>query len=135
MSRTRRFGHRFITNAPAQLEMEVLYVSLEYATVLHLCACGCRGEVVTPLSPSGWSMVFDGASVALSPSIGNWSFPCRSHYWIASGGRVQWARTWSDREIALARRARIGLGARREPARGRGTRSAIGDWLRRMTGR
>ncbi|MFC4855982.1 DUF6527 family protein [Actinophytocola glycyrrhizae] len=24
---------------------------------------------------------FNGETVSLSPSIGNWSFPCRSHYY------------------------------------------------------
>jgi len=34
--------------------------------------------VVTPLSPTGWSLIFDGETVSLYPSIGNWNFPCRS---------------------------------------------------------
>lgn len=36
------------------------------------------------------------------PSIGNSSFPCRSHYFIIDGG-VRWAGTYTDEMIALAR--------------------------------
>jgi hypothetical protein len=59
--------------------------------------------VVTPLSPTFWRMTFDGETISLYPSIGNWNFPCRSHYWI-DRGRVRWARVWTDAEVAEARR-------------------------------
>ena len=94
--------HKFVDLIPDELEPEVLYVSLDYATVAHLCFCGCGQEVVTPLSPTDWKLTFDGVSISLSPSIGNWSFPCRSHYWIRSG-RILWAENWSDEEIAGGR--------------------------------
>lgn len=74
--------HEFVEHIPAQLEDDVLYVSIPFATAVHLCACGCRAEVVTPLAPKGWMLIFDGASVSLHPSIGSFSLPCRSHYWI-----------------------------------------------------
>jgi hypothetical protein len=94
--------HEFVQSVPEQLDEGVLYVSLPYATAVHRCACGCGHEVVTPLSPTDWSMIFDGKTVSLAPSIGNWSFPCRSHYWLERG-RVVWAPAWSDREIADGR--------------------------------
>ena len=72
----------FVTLAPPVLEPGVLYISMEYATVLHLCCCGCGNQVVTPLAPARWRLTYDGRAVSLSPSIGNHSFPCRSHYWI-----------------------------------------------------
>jgi hypothetical protein len=90
--------HEFVNSIPDRLDEGVLYVSLPYATAIHNCACGCGHEVVTPLSPTDWSMVFDGESVSLSPSVGNWSFPCRSHYWIERD-RVVWAPAWTSREI------------------------------------
>jgi len=62
------------------------------------CCCGCGREVVTPLSPTDWKPLFDGETISLDPSIGNWSFPCRSHYWIREN-RVEWARRWSREEI------------------------------------
>jgi hypothetical protein len=47
-------------------------------------------------------MMFDGETVSLDPSIGNWSFPCRSHYWLVRGG-VNWALQWSSVEIERGR--------------------------------
>jgi hypothetical protein len=108
MSRRATLKHEFVEYIPAKLEEGRLYVSVVFATAAHLCCCGCRHEVVTPLSPTDWELAFNGESVSLAPSIGNWSFECRSHYWIKRG-RVLWARTWSDGEIARVR----ALGARR----------------------
>jgi purine nucleoside permease len=62
---------------------------MEYATVVHKCMCGCGKEVATPISPTDWCLTFNGDSISLDPSIGNWSFPCRSHYWIRNN-RVLW---------------------------------------------
>jgi hypothetical protein len=100
---TTRFEHRFVEFIPEALDEGVLYVSITYTTVLHRCACGCGREVVTPLSPTFWRMTFDGETISLYPSIGNWNFPCRSHYWI-DRGRARWARLWTDEEIEEARR-------------------------------
>ena len=74
--------HKFVEFIPESLEEGVLYITLEYSTALHKCICGCGNEVVTPLSPNDWKLIFDGKTVSLYPSIGNWRFPCRSHYWI-----------------------------------------------------
>jgi len=84
-----RLKHRFVKFIPDELEDGVLYVSLEYKTVTHWCCSGCGEKVVTPLSPAGWELTFNGQSVSLSPSIGGGS--CNSHYFIRQG-RVQWAR-------------------------------------------
>lgn len=81
--------HRFVEFVPDVLEEGVLYVSLEYATAVHRCFCGCGKEVVTPISPTDWLLSYDGESVSLDPSIGNWSFPCRAHYWIRKN-KVHW---------------------------------------------
>jgi len=62
--------------------------------------CGCNNEVVTPLSPTDWQLTFDGESVSLNPSIGNWSFKCKSHYWIVKD-TIKMARKWSDDEIRI----------------------------------
>ena len=85
-----RFAHKFVDRLPPVLEAETLYVSMACATVVHLCACGCGRKVVTPLSPGDWRLTFDGKSLTLLPSIGNWQYPCRSHYWIRSS-RIEWA--------------------------------------------
>lgn len=83
--------HEFVEYVPAVLVEGVLYVSLRFATVVHLCPCGCGNKVVTPLSPADWHLLFDGEVVSLTPSIGNWSLPCKSHYWIRLD-RVRWVR-------------------------------------------
>lgn len=85
----RSITHLFVQFVPDRLEDGVLYISTEYATVSHKCLCGCGKEVVTPLSPTDWTLTFDGETIGLDPSVGNWSLPCRSHYWIRRG-RVQW---------------------------------------------
>lgn len=91
MSRLSEVEHRFVDTAPEPLDEGIVYVSVRYATVLHLCGCGCRSEIVTPISRQGWSLIFDGVTVSLHPSIGNWNYPCRSHYWIRHN-RIEWAR-------------------------------------------
>jgi len=92
MTRRSTVEHRFVETAPEDLDDGVVYVSIPYSTALHLCACGCGTEVVTPISPGAWTLIFDGRSVSFHPSIGNWNFPCQSHYWIRHG-RVQWAKS------------------------------------------
>ncbi len=96
--RMTHFRPQFVESVPERLEAGVLYVSMELATAIHLCACGCGQEVITPFSPTDWKLCFDGEHVSLDPSIGNWSFACRSHYWIR-GGKVRWSTAWSDEKI------------------------------------
>lgn len=93
--------HAFVRAVPETLEPETLYVSLDYVTTSHLCACGCGAEVVLPLHPTKWRMTFDGASVSMDPSIGSRTLPCRSHYWIDKG-RVRWANRMSDEDFERA---------------------------------
>ncbi len=94
--------HEFVEFIPSELKEGVLYVSVQYATAVHKCACGCGNKVVTPISPADWQLLFDGDSVSLTPSIGNWEFPCRSHYWIKSD-KVRWAKAWTPEEVAAGR--------------------------------
>ena len=97
-------AHEFVEFIPDVIEEGRLYVSMEYATTVHKCACGCGKEVVTPLSPTDWKLIFDGKTVSLEPSIGNWGFPCRSHYWVRNN-RAVWAEDWSQARVN-ANRAR-----------------------------
>lgn len=94
--------HRFVDVIPDALDPGIVYVCIEYATALHQCCCGCGREVVTPLTPTDWSLIFDGETISLDPSIGNWSFPCQSHYWITRN-RVRWAAKWTQRQIDAGR--------------------------------
>jgi len=94
--------HQFVDTVPDQLDEGVLYVALKYRTVLHKCLCGCGHEVATPLGPTDWRLTYDGVSVSLYPSVGNWSLACRSHYWI-DRDVVRWAGQWSEEQIAAGR--------------------------------
>jgi hypothetical protein len=76
-------------------------VSATYSTAAHLCCCGCREEVITPLSRAQWVLTFDG-KVSLRPSIGTWALPCRSHY-VIDRGHARWAGALSETEIRLNR--------------------------------
>lgn len=98
-----KLEHEFVDYIPDELVNGRLYVSIRFGTVAHLCACGCGEEVITPLGPSEWKVVYDGVSVSLTPSVGNWGFHCRSHYWI-DRGEVRWARPFDDVEIEQVRR-------------------------------
>lgn len=95
--------HEFVGFVPDDLLKNRLYISIHYASAAHSCFCGCGTKVVTPISPTGWELLFDGDTVSLRPSIGNWSFPCRSHYWIVRN-RVIWARPMTAEEIEKGRR-------------------------------
>lgn len=94
--------HKFIEFVPDVLEDGVLYISVEYCSAIHKCVCGCGNQVVTPLSPTDWQFTFDGKSISLYPSIGNWYFECKSHYWIRKN-EIIFARKWTDDEIKKGR--------------------------------
>ena len=102
MTRVSELRYEFVRLIPEDLTPGTLYISVEYATASHLCCCGCGFEVVTPLSPTDWKLTFDGESVSLHPSIGNWAFACQSHYWI-NRNRIQWAGRMTPEEIAVGR--------------------------------
>lgn len=104
MTRRTRLNHEFVEFVPSALDEGTLYVSMEYATATHLCCCGCGNKVVTPFSPTDWKLIFDGESISIAPSVGNWSFKCQSHYWIRNG-RVDWAEKMSPELIQEVRDA------------------------------
>ena len=98
MLRIKSLEPEFVHHLPDVLEEGKLYVSMEFATAAHSCCCGCGNEVATPFAPTDWSMSFDGETVSLHPSIGNWYLPCRSHYFVRKG-QVFEARPWSVEEV------------------------------------
>lgn len=79
----------FVDNAPDALEPGTVYISMAFRTSAHLCCCGCGSEVWLPIRPDRYTVTYDGERVTFSPSVGNWRFPCRSHYWIRAN-RVIW---------------------------------------------
>lgn len=89
---------QFVELIPREIQDGVLYISEEYRTASHMCCCGCGMKVVTSLSPARWQLYREGNLVTLHPSIGNWDFPCRSHYWIRKN-RVVWSGAMSQQKI------------------------------------
>lgn len=92
----------FVEYIPGTLDNGVVYVSIPFNTVMHKCFCGCGQEVVTPLSPTDWKLTYDGQTISLDPSIGNWNFPCQSHYFIRKS-KVIWAPKWTQEQIDAGR--------------------------------
>lgn len=99
---TRTITPAFVDIIPDHLQEGILYICERYGTAAHKCCCGCGEEVITPLSPVDWSVLSEGKTVSLSPSIGNWGLKCRSHYWIRRN-RVYWAGGFSKRQIEKVR--------------------------------
>src|SRR5689334_4064133 len=99
-----RFRLERVHYMPKTLEPGVLYVAEEFSTAAHLCACGCGAKVRTPLGPTEWAVTETPRGPSLSPSVGSWQLPCRSHYWI-SQGEIRWAAQWTPEQIAAGRRS------------------------------
>lgn len=93
---------RFVEVIPDDLEEGNIYVAIGLRTMAHRCACGCGREVFTPIGPLRWRLTYNGETLSVHPSLGNWSLPCRSHYWI-NEGRVNWAASWSEMQVEAAR--------------------------------
>lgn len=100
--RQQTYRHEFVDLVPDDIEEGVLYVSIKYKNVSHLCMCGCGEKVVFRLAPERFKIKFDGKTVTLSPSVGNSNFECRSHYWLEHG-ELEWLPPLSDRQIQRAR--------------------------------
>lgn len=93
-----------VRTMPTTLEPGVLYVSEEFETAAHLCACGCRSKIRTPLGATEWTFTDDRDGPSLAPSVGNWQKPCKSHYWIDQG-EIHWSGAWSQTQILAGRAA------------------------------
>lgn len=94
--------HKFVEFIPNDLEDGVIYISIEYKTAVHMCVCGCGHKVVTPITPTDWRITFNGRTISLYPSIGNWNFECQSHYWITHN-RIEHAPKWGTYRIEQGR--------------------------------
>jgi hypothetical protein len=103
MSRLAAIRPEFVEFVPRGPEEGVLYVSIPYSTSVHKCACGCGSKITLPINPAKWRFLWDGERISLWPSVGNWSYPCQSHYWIEQN-QVEWAPKMS-REMIEANRA------------------------------
>jgi len=79
----------YVKQIPDLLDPGLLYVSMKYAICAHSCACGCGNKVFTPLGLKDWQLYYDGVTITLTPSIGNYNFPCCSHYFIRKN-KIVW---------------------------------------------
>lgn len=74
----------FVEFIPEELEENIIYISKEYKTAVHLCLCGCGNKSVTPLNKNGWNLEENGCKVSLTPSILNNNCPNNYHYIITN---------------------------------------------------
>lgn len=75
---------KLVKYIPEKLEENVLYVSMEFETAIHLCGCGCGTEICTPINDKAWVLHKNDDLFSLTPSIGNYQIPCKSHYFITN---------------------------------------------------
>ncbi len=102
--KTKKFDLKRVEYMPNELENGILYVAEEFGAAAHLCACGCGEKIRTPLGPTEWRLEVSRQGPSLTPSIGNWQKPCRSHYWIRHG-IVAWASEWTEKQVLAGRSA------------------------------
>lgn len=77
----------FVVEMPCYYERNKIYISEEYRTAVHLCLCGCDEKVVMILDDGSkwWRLVKEkNGKVSFIGSVGNYSFPCQSHYIITN---------------------------------------------------
>lgn len=74
----------FVEFIPEKLKPNIFYISEKYKVAIHLCLCGCGEKTVTPLGGGkDWDLIKEtNGKISLIGSIGNYNFPCKSHYII-----------------------------------------------------
>jgi Family of unknown function (DUF6527) len=102
MTKLQSIRPKFVDRIPKVLDQGVIYISEKYSTAAHSCCCGCGTKIVTPLKPGRWQLENRNGSVSLSPSVGNWSAACQSHYWIR-GNQIDWALGFTPAQISANR--------------------------------
>lgn len=94
----------YVEQLPEHLQEGVLYLCEEFALTAHKCCCGCGEDVYNKLGPARWRLIkMSDATVTLHPSIGNWKYACKSHYWIRRN-RVIDAGSMSARAVKAVQR-------------------------------
>jgi hypothetical protein len=94
------FRYIAVGKTPANLEPDAVYVNEDFELASLLCPCGCAHKI-TLLYPDGHTVDNDGGYATVSPSIGVWDAPCRSHFYITRG-HVDWCPSWSDERIQVS---------------------------------
>ena len=90
---------KYVEHLPESLEEGILYVCEEFSLTAHKCCCGCGEDVHNKLGPAKWRLIkHPDGRVSLDPSVGNWKYACRSHYWICENEVLE-AAPMSSRAI------------------------------------
>ena len=76
---------KYVEIIPDKLEQDIIYISNEYKTSIHLCLCGCGKKAVTPTGKNGWTITSNENGVTFKPSILNTNCPNMYHYIITNG--------------------------------------------------
>lgn len=95
----KKIKHIFVEPIPESLEEGMLYISIKSRVSKHLCYCGCGELVIVIFSPTDWQLIFNGPTISIQPSIGNWQYNCKSHYFVTENNVVV-ARKMTSKEIA-----------------------------------
>lgn len=104
MSKLTTMRPEFVERIPQVMEEGVIYISERFKTGAHNCCCGCGTKIVTPFKPGQWSLRRHGNAISITPSIGNWSSACQSHYWIINNA-VDWSHAFTAAQIEANRRS------------------------------
>lgn len=89
-----------VERIPTDLEDGVVYLSEEYEIAALKCACGC-GHTITLLVGDGHQVDNLDGVPDISPSIGAWDAPCKSHFCVKKG-EIVWAGTMSGEAIRVS---------------------------------
>lgn len=93
-----KFKIQFVETVPSELKDGILYICISCNVIVHKCACGCGEKTVTPIVQKyGWKMTYDGQTITLRPSVGNFSIQCQSHYYITEN-RVEWLEKYQQKD-------------------------------------
>lgn len=88
--KTEEFKPHYCDQIPPELEEGTIYISHKFQIAIHLCACGCKEQAVTPLGSNGWTLTDTDGKITLRPSIGNWIWenPYHAHYFITNSKAI-----------------------------------------------
>lgn len=69
------------------MEENKIYISEKYNSCSHKCLCGCGMETYMMFNRDGstkhWDLVKENnGTISIIGSVGNYNFPCKSHYII-----------------------------------------------------
>ena len=110
-----RYRYRLVDRVPKEMDEGVVYHSEEFELAGLRCACGC-GHRITLLVPDSHQVFEQGGWATVSPSIGVFDAPCKSHYYI-SGGGVEWLPPFTGTQAASIMHAQIARHVAHDPPR------------------